>query len=277
MANDPAFLFYSKDWLQGTSSMMPDEKGVYIDLLAHQHQDGDLPSDTKRLARMVGLSESDFIPIWTVLQIKFKPNGNRLVNLKLTNIMTERSTKGARNRIAGTFASIIRLGNFSDEIKSDLKKSFKIDDFLTESDRSLNERLTVWLQDRLGVRLKSIATANVNGNTDREGVVGGGEDSGMLIFDIEKYLKEHRKDFEVVCIATHKSEPEALAVLTKYHLWNQENEKYPKQPLALIAGFRKWLMNEKSFQNGANIGTTKKNHGDRPVAIIQSSRNLGDI
>lgn len=275
MAKDPAFLFYSKDWLQGTSSMMPEEKGVYIDLLSHQHQDGDLPADTKRLARMVGLSEEDFIPIWAVLQLKFKPNGNRtvnrLVNRKLTNIMTERLTKGLTNKITGTFASIIRTGNFSDEIKSELKKSFKIDDFLTESDRSVKERLTDWIEERLGVRFKSIATANgtVNGNIN--------SDTGSVIFDIEKYLKEHRNDFEIVCIATHKTEQEGLLTLTKYHLWNQENEKYPKTPLALIAGFRKWLMNENSFKNGTNNGTTKKNNRDKPVAQILPEGSRGKL
>ncbi len=273
MAKDPAFLFYSKDWLQGTSSMMPEEKGVYIDLLSHQHQDGDLPSDTKRLARMVGLSEDCFIPIWTVLQLKFKPKGNRLVNQKLTNIMTERLTKGATNKVSGTFASIIRLGNFSDEIKSELKKSFKIDDFLTESDRSVKERLTDWIMERLGVRFKSIATANgtVNGNINT--------DIGTVIFDIEKYLKEHRSDFEIVCIATHKTEQEGLLILTKYHLWNQENEKYPKTPLALIAGFRKWLMNENKFSNGTNqqsVGKNGKSTGlQQAIAMLKKDLESG--
>jgi hypothetical protein len=161
MAKDPAFLFYSKDWLQGTASMTKDEKGVYIDLLAHQHQDDDLPCDTKRLSRMVGLSEQDFLPIWEGIKTKFKPaNDNRLVNRKLTGITTERSTKGLKNTITGYFASIIRLSNISDEKKAEVKKSFKIDDFITVPKENLTECLTEWFHGRL----KSIGNGNANGD-----------------------------------------------------------------------------------------------------------------
>ena len=105
---DPAFLFYSKDWIQGTAKLMPEEKGVYIDLLAHQHQDGDLPNDTKRLARIAGMSEIDFLPIWDNIKNKFKDNGNnRLVNRKLTELMTERSEKGLKNKIIGDRKSVV--------------------------------------------------------------------------------------------------------------------------------------------------------------------------
>ena len=57
---DPAFLFYSKDWIEGTAELMPDEKGVFVDLLAHQHQKKGLPTDVNRLARLVGLSFEEF-------------------------------------------------------------------------------------------------------------------------------------------------------------------------------------------------------------------------
>lgn len=74
MANendDPAFLMYSKDWIRGTAYMTPAEKGVYIDLLCHQHQDGSIPTDIKRIARLVGLSMEEFNPIWEVVGKKF--------------------------------------------------------------------------------------------------------------------------------------------------------------------------------------------------------------
>jgi len=57
---DPAFLFYPKDWISGTSEMLPNEKGIYIDLLCYQHQNSDLPNDTKRLSRIVGLGHDEF-------------------------------------------------------------------------------------------------------------------------------------------------------------------------------------------------------------------------
>lgn len=39
---DPAFLFYSRDWLTGTSFFTFEQKGKYIDLLCAQHDHGHL-------------------------------------------------------------------------------------------------------------------------------------------------------------------------------------------------------------------------------------------
>lgn len=80
----------------------------------------------------------------------------------------------------------------------------------------------------------------------------------FLIYDIEDYLLKNRSHFEVVCMSAGKSEKEVLPVLQKFHLWNQENEKYPKKPLALIAGLKKWLINEKKSTNGTNYTNTSK-------------------
>lgn len=77
------------------------------------------------------------------------------------------------------------------------------------------------------------------------------EESG-IIWDIEKFLNEHEKDFDAICIAAQKTKEEVLPVLEKFHLWNQEKENYPKRPLALIAGLKKWLLNEKKFLNGSH-------------------------
>jgi uncharacterized protein YdaU (DUF1376 family) len=146
---DPAFLFYSNSWIQGTSSLMPDEKGIYIDLLCHQHQNKDLPNDTRRLAKMCGISEDEFLKLWVVVKEKFEVNSvNRLVNRKLTEVVTERSTKSSTNKVIGQFASILRLSNMTDEMKEKLKKEFKVGDFLGNSDRTVKERLTEWLHSR---------------------------------------------------------------------------------------------------------------------------------
>lgn len=71
MGKDPAVLFYTKDWLEGTVDMFPEEKGVYIDLLCYQHQKGFLPENKRRLAKITGLSEAEFQKIWQEIQSKF--------------------------------------------------------------------------------------------------------------------------------------------------------------------------------------------------------------
>ncbi len=147
MDKDPAFLMYAKDWLQGTSQLMPEEKGVFIDLLCHQHQDGSLPADTRRLARMAGMTEEAFLPIWETLKVKFKPtNGNRLVNQKLNQVVVNRSSRSLTNRISGEFASLIRLSTLNDKQKEKIKSQFSVSDFTNIEPSKLKERLTEWFR-----------------------------------------------------------------------------------------------------------------------------------
>lgn len=166
---DPAFLFYSKDWLEGTAELLPAEKGVYIDLLCHQHQKGDLPGDTARLARIAGLSHEEFMQIWPGISDKFEAHGNRLVNRKLSEVMTERSERGKKNTVIGTFASLLRTGNFTSAQHQFLKKSFRVDDFLTDSTIPVSDRLTEWIHKRL----KSIEDEDGNENEDEDREIGG--------------------------------------------------------------------------------------------------------
>jgi len=194
MAKDPAFLFYSKDWLEGTAEMTPEEKGVYIDLLAHQHQKGSLPPETKRLAKLVGISEPEFLCIWQDISTKFIPNGsNRLVNRKLNGIVTERMDKGWRNKIIGTLASIIKYSNQPYEINFKVKKTFKVEDFLACTTENLTERITEWYTKRLKsiVNVNEDAIEDGNVNEDKKGGTGESSDglNGSAIYVVPEMFK----------------------------------------------------------------------------------------
>jgi uncharacterized protein YdaU (DUF1376 family) len=52
MGKDPAFLFYSSDFLTGVQFMSLEERGAYITLLAAQHQHGHI--DPKRVGLLLG-------------------------------------------------------------------------------------------------------------------------------------------------------------------------------------------------------------------------------
>lgn len=149
---DPAFLFYSKDWIEGTAELMPDEKGVFIDLLAHQHQKGSIPSDERRIARMVGLDLETFKKIWATLSKKFETDGDRMVNRTLTERMTERSTNSQKNKVIGTFAAVLRSQAYPKKDVDFLKKLFKVDDFLPISTESVTDMVTEWCTERLTER-----------------------------------------------------------------------------------------------------------------------------
>ena len=49
MSRDPAFMFYSADFLVGVMDMTMEERGQYISLMCLQHQKGHLSSETIRL------------------------------------------------------------------------------------------------------------------------------------------------------------------------------------------------------------------------------------
>src|SRR5574338_186674 len=141
-SKDPAFLFYSKDWIEGTAEYSPEEKGVYIDLLAYQHQKGFLPADKERLARLARLDLATFEKIWNVIQCKFAPTeSDRLVNRKLENVMSDRSAYGYKNRIIGIFGVQIRKLEKSQKIKNALKKQFKIDDLIQDDPKESSESI----------------------------------------------------------------------------------------------------------------------------------------
>lgn len=74
MAKDPAFLFYSKDWLSGCQFMSFEERGIYITLLCAQHQNGHL--DPKRVGFLLGLSW-DMVP--AMVKEKFKTDANGMI------------------------------------------------------------------------------------------------------------------------------------------------------------------------------------------------------
>jgi len=173
---DPAFLFYSLDWLQGTASLFPEEKGVYIDLLCHQHRDGSIPNDVERLARMVGLSVDRFSTIWSTVRLKFVDRPvNRLVNLRLEREMTKRSTTSHKNAIIGRLAVLVRKAkHVPEEIIDDIKKDFKVTDYESLDLPEATTRLTEWWTERLTERSnngppngKPFPIENENENKDR--------------------------------------------------------------------------------------------------------------
>lgn len=70
MAKDPAFLFYSTDFYEGTRTMLPEERACFIDLMIYQHQRGPIPNDLKRV--LLYCNGVDEATLKTTLQSKFK-------------------------------------------------------------------------------------------------------------------------------------------------------------------------------------------------------------
>jgi hypothetical protein len=104
MAKDPAFLFYSKEFYEGTRTMLPDERACYLDLLMYQHQHGEIPFDIKRLLMYCsGISQAT---LEATLEAKFKRGESGYYNDKLRRVIADRAEykgKQSDNGIVGQF------------------------------------------------------------------------------------------------------------------------------------------------------------------------------
>jgi uncharacterized protein YdaU (DUF1376 family) len=75
--------WFARDYLAATRAMRLAERGAYCDLLFYQWEMGDLPCDTKSLARLLGAERAEFDAVWKTVKSKFVKRENRLVNLRL--------------------------------------------------------------------------------------------------------------------------------------------------------------------------------------------------
>ena len=85
MKKDPAFLFYSTSFYEGTRTMLPEERACYIDLLIYQHQHGFIPDDVRRLTMYCsGINEAT---LKATLEAKFKLCDKGWINQRLFDAM----------------------------------------------------------------------------------------------------------------------------------------------------------------------------------------------
>jgi hypothetical protein len=101
---DPAFLFYSKDFYEGTRTMLPEERACYIDLMIYQHQNGPIPNDIRRMKQYC--SGIDEATLKATLEAKFKATHEGWINERLQIVIDERniySSKQSQNGKIGQF------------------------------------------------------------------------------------------------------------------------------------------------------------------------------
>jgi hypothetical protein len=106
-------------------------------------------------------------------------------------------------------------------------------------------------------------TVNVNDTVKRE--ESPASHFGLVVYDAEQEILNNSIQFEKICMSAGAEISNVKESLRKYHLYLEENHKYPKSKKAVFAGFEKWLMNEKKFNNGNQNGASGKNNTHRAV------------
>lgn len=236
----PAFLFYSKDWIVGTLGMDHHVKGVYIDLLALQHHKQSLTADTVQLARMLGISHDDFLKAWDVLKDKFVLVDGKLYNQFLDDVISTNAKKAWTNAIVATYG--YQLKKLAPEDREKLKGRFNVSTFLSESSETISEAIAKWIASILASAGADIANANANGNT-----VLNTDKEGPISKTPRQYLEDENSiDVEQMLMKSGLKPDEADFAFTQWSLacqsggWEYSTDR-KKNITMLTAGLQKWL------------------------------------
>ncbi len=170
---DPAFLFYTKDFYEGTRTMMPEERACYIDLLIYQHQNDIIPDDITKLKLYCSGCKKNTIV--SVLNAKFIKEEDGWVNIKLKQVSDARKSFSNKQSING------KIGQFFKKSKEILSKqeyttlqkklnvfdNFEILKVLNDNNINTNEAKAM-LKAKLLALLKHLVIVNVNEDVNEE-------------------------------------------------------------------------------------------------------------
>ena len=267
MKKDPAFLFYSKDFYEGTRTMMPEERACYVDLLIYQHQNGPIPNDLKRI--LMYCSGVDIATLKATLEAKFKLIDKGWVNEKLKEVVLERSEFKSKMSVNGT------IGQFWKKCKAFLvKKEYdKLRKSLIDID---NIELYDYLKDKevdkstlkalLKALLKHYAIEDEDANVDVDKNEKEDEKEKIeLPYQTESFenawneWKDYKRKDHKFKYTSLKSEQAALAQLS--NLANNENDAIEIMNQSIANGW-KGIFEIKNKQNGKSKRDNKPEPGD---------------
>ena len=250
---DPAFLFYAKDFYEGTRMMLPEERACYIDLMIYQHQHGYIPNDIRRvLMYCSGINEATLI---ATLVGKFIKSENGWHNEKLNEVINSRKDFSNKQSVNGT------VGQFWKRVKAALIpleyeqiKSFyasKNNETIYKEIIEKELKTDVNLKAMLKAMLKHLAIENAIENKDIDNTLfNNKEKSENLNFPLsknkifEKELSESQTWIETICMQ-NKITPEEIPKW--FHEFDKKlilefDNKFSKADYA--SHFSRWLPGE---------------------------------
>ena len=122
---DPAFLFYSRDFYEGTRNLLPEERACYIDLIIYQHQNKIIPLDLKRVYMYCSGVSTEIVDF--IINEKFVKSDFGYFNEKLSDVINNRIKHSEKQSING------RIGQFYKQAK---KVMYETDFYLLKQNLS---------------------------------------------------------------------------------------------------------------------------------------------
>jgi hypothetical protein len=121
MAKDPAFLFYTSDFLTGTLTMTDEQVGKYIRLLCLQHQKGDLTE--KDMLFICKSHDEDIFSKFKNIYGKYFNERLREESIKRIKYSESRRNNKLKKNISSTYVK--HMENENENINENINKNIK--------------------------------------------------------------------------------------------------------------------------------------------------------
>ncbi len=257
---DPAFLFYSKEFYEGTRMMLPEERACYVDLMIYQHQNGGfIPDNIKRL--MMYCSGVDEATLKATLEAKFKRCDKGWYNQKLSDVISERkaySEKQSHNGIIGQFwkhaKKELKKKDF-DHLKKWVYEDYgkeKLISVIQKNNQDYGHTLQGLLKQCLSIyaNANSISDSNEDSNEKNKRGVGEKKEEIPSLEDFVAYANENCGEAKL----------NQLAIKNKYLAWKENNWKDGNgRP---VKNWKSKLLNTIPHIPLANQSTNHKTHAN---------------
>ncbi len=107
--SSPAFLLYTRDFLEGTEDLNYEETGMYIRLLCHQWERGFIPADKGRLSRLLRVPLATLNDPWEMISEKFIEKDGKLYNPRLEKERNSRNQYIEGQKLKGTIGAFLKI------------------------------------------------------------------------------------------------------------------------------------------------------------------------
>ena len=152
--NDPAFLFYSSDFITGVQDLTYEERGQYITMLCIQHQKGVVSS--KWLSINLPNASSDVLA-------KFeKDEDGNFFNPRLRAEAEKRKSYKPKKIAAATLGGLISKNKVSKAHAKQIRYEFNIDDYDDLDTEEIKQSVSKWFKQMLNL----LEDVNENENKD---------------------------------------------------------------------------------------------------------------
>ncbi len=145
MAKDPSVLFYTSDFLTGTSHMTNSERGFYIQLLCHQQQRGVLSLEF--IKRLGGV---EFESLWPYVKEKFLEDKDGFFNDRMRSEIDRRQkyTESRRQSRSKADESQVRVYLVRDNISTYYKIGSSVNPMRRYNELSFQENPAILINEK---------------------------------------------------------------------------------------------------------------------------------